>query len=120
MNLENKSISANGVVRSKKHRAPAESHNTSMTALAVDAGKYYDKFKHVEVELVTLPNGETIECNPVEVDRSLTRKQHLKLWGGHGLLRHGKPISENPTFIREGSKSCKRRVTESKRGPENN
>ena len=115
MSQNNKTISRSGITRSRKNRISLPSHlkpRESTSALVIDAGKYYQCLEHIEVELFTLPNGQVIEVNPQIVDRSLTRKQHLKLWGEPSLLRQGKPFTTEPVYKREGSKSHIIRVDE--------
>jgi hypothetical protein len=76
----------------KKHRETVEPrHNQSMTGRIVEAGKYYD-------------------CFEVKHDNSLTRQQHLKLFGMRSLLRQGTPFSGKTTVIRETSKTHRRVV----------
>ena len=64
-----------------------ETHNISTSVLALEAGKYY-------------------ECSELE-DRSLTKRLHLRLWGGNRstLLLRGRPVNDYPDLPREQSRS---------------
>lgn len=88
-----------GKVKSKgvKHRErERESREKSTLVLVLDASKYYQC-------------AEVLHTDGSKADYSISKTQHLKLFGGRSLLRQGMPIPD-PILKRETSKTHQIRV----------
>lgn len=83
--------------KGSKHREREyESKDKSTLALVLDASKYFEC-------------AEVLHSDGSKADYSLTKRQHLKLFGEHSLLKQGMPVPE-PVLKRETSKTHQIRV----------